>query len=730
MASATTTTHHQMEKEQLFCWPENEELEGLSTSGDKLFDEYVTFDPDDLLRDIQSPSALLDSLDDTLAGSFDEHSIFTTAPVTLEDVPKSMETQSSQVQDSKGLLDWFEPADQLVPGGSISDSDLLRLEGITLQSPNGHITAPSSPLLPLQSSPTKRSRLVNSVYATFRRATHHERPQRTHTAVSAMEMFQRDDMGVELSDISADPFEYIPDGLDLKPTTGPIDSHGLPLSPPLTGKIPYSGTGGTQYADNSNLPFITGTFEDPFCDEIMAPPPPPTGGTDPSTPLNTPALKGDEFFFSDAGVMQTINPSSNQIRRPMKQQQQRNTSSAEWPMEGILTDDSSSRDHWSSSDLVYIADSGGVSTATTIQSPNWWDDAAASLLDEQAPTRPSQGGGGSGAHNRNHNNNISGGGGGNENNTIDDLPDLSYEFTSDLSGLMIHMPQPRQPQAAVLMADIPEQLVTPTRATHHQQPSPFHHHHPPSSSSAAYNHRGRYADHHSQQTPHHHHRRPQPRAPSSGARHHHRQNPHGLQQQPPTPRRRRSSSSSGRPPHPQPPSSSSRRSASSGSRCWDPEDPCAVSPSPSTPRHHHGYGGYSHRRQHGEGDDLSVRRQRSWSSRRGGGGGGEARNHSGGSLSSGGGGVRFGSVGPESPGGDGGGGGGGGGGGKGGFVNFTPSDKNILMTGVAPSGSSKTKARREKEAAERRRKLSEAAVKAVQAAGGDVEKLVREGFMV
>lgn len=64
-----------------------------------------------------------------------------------------------------------------------------------------------------------------------------------------------------------------------------------------------------------------------------------------------------------------------------------------------------------------------------------------------------------------------------------------------------------------------------------------------------------------------------------------------------------------------------------------------------------------------------------------------------------------------------------------GFVNFTPSDKNILMTGVAPSGSSKTKARREKEAMEKRRRLSEAAIKAVKAAGGDVDKLVEEGFV-
>lgn len=63
-----------------------------------------------------------------------------------------------------------------------------------------------------------------------------------------------------------------------------------------------------------------------------------------------------------------------------------------------------------------------------------------------------------------------------------------------------------------------------------------------------------------------------------------------------------------------------------------------------------------------------------------------------------------------------------------GFVNFTPSDGGLLMTGVAPSGSSKTKARREREATERRRRLSEAAMKAVQAAGGDVDKLREQGF--
>lgn len=57
------------------------------------------------------------------------------------------------------------------------------------------------------------------------------------------------------------------------------------------------------------------------------------------------------------------------------------------------------------------------------------------------------------------------------------------------------------------------------------------------------------------------------------------------------------------------------------------------------------------------------------------------------------------------------------------FVNFTPSDSYKILTGVAPSGSSKTKARREQEAMEKKRKLSLAAEKAVKDAGGDVEQL-------
>jgi hypothetical protein len=63
------------------------------------------------------------------------------------------------------------------------------------------------------------------------------------------------------------------------------------------------------------------------------------------------------------------------------------------------------------------------------------------------------------------------------------------------------------------------------------------------------------------------------------------------------------------------------------------------------------------------------------------------------------------------------------------FVNYTPQDRKKILTGVAPSGSSKTKARRDREALEKRRKLSEAAKRAVLEAGGDLASLEREGLL-
>ncbi|KAL8749941.1 MAG: hypothetical protein Q9184_006610 [Pyrenodesmia sp. 2 TL-2023] len=64
-----------------------------------------------------------------------------------------------------------------------------------------------------------------------------------------------------------------------------------------------------------------------------------------------------------------------------------------------------------------------------------------------------------------------------------------------------------------------------------------------------------------------------------------------------------------------------------------------------------------------------------------------------------------------------------------GFVNYTPNDSKRILTGVAPSGSSKTKARREQEANEKKRKLSLAVLRAVEEAGGDPEPL-RRGLLI
>jgi hypothetical protein len=64
-----------------------------------------------------------------------------------------------------------------------------------------------------------------------------------------------------------------------------------------------------------------------------------------------------------------------------------------------------------------------------------------------------------------------------------------------------------------------------------------------------------------------------------------------------------------------------------------------------------------------------------------------------------------------------------------GFINLTSDDSKKILTGVAPSGSSKTKARREKEAAEKARKIGELAKRAVLQAGGDPKALEQEGLI-
>lgn len=245
--------------------------------------------------------------------------------------------------------------------------------------------------------------------------------------------------------------------------------------------------------------------------------------------------------------------------------------------------------------------------------------------------------------------------------------------TDDLAaaGLMIHMPQPRTPSTAPLLSHpmFPD-----------QQSHPLHPFRPAYTSTET----------------HAASRRPKPRAPSSGARYHHQL---GL-----SPRKvRQPSMSSSSTPSPNPGGSSGGRRSRSASR---------RQASMSFPGPGNGLV-VGHRRSTtdligGATSDTqshAIRKRRSTSSWRG----SSSRRSGSGDSSSGGakasGGISFEGV---------------------GFVNYTPNDHNVLMTGVAPSGSSKTKMRREKEAAERERKLSEA----VLAAGLDVSMLKEEGLVM
>lgn len=64
------------------------------------------------------------------------------------------------------------------------------------------------------------------------------------------------------------------------------------------------------------------------------------------------------------------------------------------------------------------------------------------------------------------------------------------------------------------------------------------------------------------------------------------------------------------------------------------------------------------------------------------------------------------------------------------FHNFTPQDGSGILSGVAPSGSFKTKTRREKEAKEKQRRLSQIAVRAVRDLGGDPASYLGDGLDV
>ncbi|KAK8021283.1 hypothetical protein PG990_006421 [Apiospora arundinis] len=642
---AFTAAQLPVDKDQASFWQSNEGE--LGVANDHFFDQFVTFEAGEptttttsfdcqFLEDPPSPSLLLDSLDDCLTNSSNDQGS-SSGGTSLEEstanksaaATRYISSTQSNNHSVSGVTATIGSAEPVTGGGgSISDSELLRLEGISLRSsPNRALaTAPSSPsLLPVSSlSPRKRDRFVDSVYATCRRVAHRPKPQRMHIE---NDMFEINGDEVDILRELQNPRN--PAVHHLESTFEPIDNNGLPLSPPLTGKIPPPS-----YQSRSRSGFVSGPLEDPFTDGLMISPTAVLQADGQHTPLPTPSLNDDFFCLDTSHNVDNLQASS---RLP----KQRSTSSAEWPMEASISDNSQL---WSAGS--YIPDSGNL------QGAEWWESTPThgNGVSSQQQTPSSQN------KARNASLNLA---------MHNQQAELPYEFSSDLSGLMIHMPQPRQPQAAVLTAHIPDQLSTPQHHRHHHQ---LYH---------------RNTDHG------HHHRRPVPRAPSSGARHRQHLPAHG-----------------GYMTSPRKPSTLHQ----SPSRPMLSHRDESTSPTPTGNRH--------------RSSSMSVRKQRSWSRR-------EPRTpnpHQHHSFSASSGGcstptttttsattptmISF----------------GGGGGGGVDFVNFTPSDKNVLMTGVAPSGSSKTKARREKEAVERRRKLSEAAVKAVQAAGGDLDRLLAEGF--
>ncbi|KAF9882132.1 hypothetical protein CkaCkLH20_00168 [Colletotrichum karsti] len=492
---------------------------------------------------------------------------------------------------------------------SISDSELLRLEGISLKAspsraPSVVVSHPPTPLLQDSSATSSNSnlQLAGSSSSTNNTTNNNHangggrKPSNFFKAV-ASKMQQKAasvrhkqpnmssviDTRGPLSPPSVSPrkpnFKLRPEHLNI--IGGP---HTRLPSPPNSATLPHELSSASS-TGSSGMPFCGGFVEDPFCDAGAM-----FRRSDPTTPLDTPILDDKSGMFYH--------------HQPMSSSNVANTSKATWPM-ATTTPQTDTHAAWSNA------------YATDALDNQWWDASSMDLsTNSQYQAQNARNATFNLAMHTQHN-------------------ELPYEYNSfaagpgpEVSGLMIHVPQPRATSSPVV---------------HYQPPQQLHHT--------------------AQMTE----RRPRmPRAPSAGARH----------MCLTTPMRKTRTLNGSR--------QDSRESS--------------TSPTP-TNRSRHSSGGSMASIGGGAALAASVKKRRSWQRRES---------------------MRTPSIGSGL----------GGGATDGiGFVNFTPSDKNILMTGVAPSGSSKTKARREKEAMEKRRRLSEAAIKAVKAAGGDVDKLVEEGFV-
>lgn len=713
MAFVAAPYNMENDQDQQSYWPDHDEAD---ITNEHFYDQFVSFDGGDIQTQFNevsynppSPSLLLGNVEynfQDLAYATDVAPDMTygtqavlTAPFELPSrpTPTLRRKQNFPSVLTNGSID-----SHLGPPSQMSEPDLPRVEDISLQSPLTRLPVTEGPSLVDESSMSpKKSGLLNSVYSSIRKAAHRTKLS-SKSSQSRIGIMNRDHFK---SPAKAE--EALPQQLDIKSfsedqihVAGPTDSSGLPLSPPLTGRIPPSAV------QHGAEHFVTGHFEDPFSDiqpqfpnGISFPPAP--GDIRSTTPIATPAMTTDNFYKYAAGMIDLEAP----LHRP---KQQRSTSIAEWPSEGVLTDDSQLwSDESAGTSSAYMTDNG-------VPFAGWWDNSNHSKLGQglTVPNFHHQGlrrasTGVLSSINTSSTRSL----GFDLDSVASSQPDeMTYEYNApEVSGLMIQMPhtqpgsQPEYLAGAPIASDpLSAGFAGPTTMVPHLPPTPNQHF-----------------------IPAHHgfteHRRPRPRAPSSGARHHgsltsprkssmHRtasipvlreESPSPSPAQPASLRQRSASISSIR----------KKKSWSRQQQQWEQQQLQQHSPhtTPNIPRVPSIPAGLSTLHSSASFGSLNGMAN------------GAAMGYMGSALpmpglpasgmssrsnsvsgSGGGGGISLGGV---------------------DFVNFTPSDKNVLMTGVAPSGSSKTKARREKEAADRRRRLNETALQAVQAAGGDVGKL-------
>lgn len=581
-------------------------------------------------------------------------------------------------------------------GGSITDSELLQIEGLSVNSPRGvaaqQASGPSVPPTPpplqdcaptkaahsisgisenvnldqlAQSTRNHKSRRFETIYSTIKRAVGGHSRGRVPQQQQQQQHPSTAPIPQTMTPSHVESAKKATRRLASESQAASLSWDSLPISPPLT------DLNNLQPSDAAT--FGNGYLDDPFFDPAasfnhsmgLAPAAQIVGKGNvqscniPNTPSHTPDMKTDHAMDDDLAKFFNTNDGWNLDSFGTR---------TGIDTTSFLSADGISMDTWgfdpssdSGSNLDWAAPTDDAHTSTrnlhnlTIQVPPYVQDS------------------------RHHHTPLS-----------DDLAS---------SGLMIHMPQPRTPGTAPLLSSNMGPMHPPNNVP--QYPFPEQQTTPQHNNNNMHSFRGPYTDHgHYGGTQQ---RRPKPRAPSSGARYHHMgpagaapgaaQGPSSI-----SPRKTRQPSCSSSSPSPTP---GGRRSRSTGRRAGS--------------LHHRASAGDIMTVPTTDAQTHAVRKRRSTSSWRG-----QKRTTSNSS-----------SVGDGPPSGGGGGGGGGGGSGGGvGFVNYTPNDHGVLMTGVAPSGSSKTKARREKEAMERQRKLSEAMVKTMAEAGVDVDRLKQEGIVI